>query len=140
MLAESRIFPCPNCREYIDTNSPACRFCSAPVDAAAAITAADLQDKVNQACSDASYIRTATGVYTILLILNFFRLPLVGWGLLILFFALPVMLIRWHLQFGRLKSDDPDLKTARKRKNLALIVWLAIPGLSLLALIAATML
>lgn len=56
MLPQPQTFPCPNCNEIINDTSEKCRFCSAPIDRQAAAVAGELQSKVNQACSDASFL------------------------------------------------------------------------------------
>jgi hypothetical protein len=52
------IFECPVCKQTIDASSTKCRFCSAAIDPAAAEAAAEKMAKVNQAFSDASFLRT----------------------------------------------------------------------------------
>lgn len=52
-------------------------------------------------------------------------LPLVRLGFLITFFVVLILLIRWQVKFGSLLTSDVDYKTAKQRKNLALILWLA---------------
>ena len=52
-----RIFPCPRCKETIDTAAVNCPFCSVSIDPKLAEAAADRMARVNQACSDASYLR-----------------------------------------------------------------------------------
>ena len=59
MLSQPQTFPCPNCNEIINDSMQTCRFCSAPVDPQAASAAAENQSRVNRACSDASFLRTA---------------------------------------------------------------------------------
>jgi cytosine/uracil/thiamine/allantoin permease len=51
-------------------------------------------------------------------------LPLVGWGFLIIFIAVLVMIIRWQVTFSGVITNDPDYEKARRTKNLALILWL----------------
>jgi hypothetical protein len=124
-----RTFPCPNCLEIINETMRACPHCAAPVDPEAAGAAAELQDKVNQACSDASYLRTAAVVMFGFLGLSLIPfVPLVFWGFLITFVAVVVLLVRWQSRFGRLQSADPDYAQARRSRNVALVLWvLAVP-------------
>lgn len=56
-MAQSRIFQCPNCREYISTDAKTCRFCSTPVDAQTAQTAADAQAVENKQYRRKQYAR-----------------------------------------------------------------------------------
>ncbi len=93
-----------------------CPFCSAPIDHAAATASAEEFAKVNQACSDASYLKImAWSVLSAFLIMF---LPIVGIaglaGLWFLRFAIPVMLIRWWIKFGKIKSDDPEFVRAKR--------------------------
>lgn len=108
-----------------------CPFCSIAIDEQAAATAAQLQAKVNQSCSDASYVRIAALAMFVFLGLSFIPFPFIGlvyWGFAITFVVVIVMVVRWQLKFGRLKTTDPDYLQARYQKNLALVLWLiAIP-------------
>ncbi|HME57555.1 MAG TPA: zinc ribbon domain-containing protein [Terracidiphilus sp.] len=124
----ARIFQCPKCQETIDTSVKFCRFCGTPVDAGAAEEAAAVMAKVNQACSDASYLRIMA--VSILVFATLSLAPIVGhlgyWGLLFLLFAVPVMLVRWWIKFGKIQSIDPDFRRARQT-----IVVISIPGVIL---------
>ncbi len=109
------IFECPNCRQTIDASATQCRFCSAPIDPVAAEAAADKMARVNQACSDASYLRTAA--ISILVFLGIMFIPfmtLLGvFGYYFLMFAVPFLAIRWWVKFHGLGAVDPDFKRAR---------------------------
>ncbi len=106
-----------------------CPFCSNTIDQQAAAAAAEVQDKVTQSDSDASYTRTAAVAMFVFLGLSFVPLiPVVYWGFLATFVVVIVMVIRWQVRFGRLKTEDPDYRQAVYRNNLALVLWLlAIP-------------
>jgi Ca2+/Na+ antiporter len=121
--------PCPACREIVSASASVCRFCSTPIDPVIAAAAADNQDKVNQACSDASFLKTAAILMWVFLGLSFIPfVPLVGWGFLIVFVVVLVLLIRWHLKFSGLNTTDADYQQAKRSRTLALILWLvAIP-------------
>ena len=122
---DSRIFQCPNCKETINTSATHCRFCSAPIDAHEAEAAADLMAKVNQACSDASYLRIMASSMAVLWLVSF--LPLIGmvgfWGARFLLFAVPVMAFRWWKKFGSLHPDDPDFPRAKRAVRISLGIW-----------------
>jgi hypothetical protein len=109
------IFECPVCKQTIDSSSTKCRFCSATIDLAAAELAAEKMAKVNQACSDASFLRTMA--ITILVFLGFMFVPFLSIlgisGYWFLMFAVPFMTIRWWVKFGAIRADDRDLKRAR---------------------------
>lgn len=125
MLAQPQTFPCLECKEIINDSMSRCRYCNAPVDPQAAAEAASLQSRVNQACSDASYLKTAALVMWAFFGLSFIPfMPLVSWAFLFTFVAVLVMIIRWQLKFGRIKTDDADYPRARRSKNLALLLWL----------------
>jgi len=125
MLAQPQTFPCPNCKEIINDSMAQCRYCNAPVDPKAAAAAADLQSRVNQACSDASYLKTAALVMWAFLGLSFIPfVPLVSWAFLFTFLVVLVLIIRWQFKFGGIKTDDTDYPRARRSKNLALLLWL----------------
>lgn len=57
-MGEPTIFECPACKETIDAKAETCRFCGVAVDHESAHKAAALMAKVNQACSDASYMKS----------------------------------------------------------------------------------
>jgi hypothetical protein len=115
LSSEVRVFPCPNCRETINTSMQQCPFCSTLIDHAAAETAAADTARVSQACSDASYLKIMLGTliaFSVILFVPF--LGLVGLiGFVFIKYAVPVMIIRWWIRFGRLKTDDPDFRNAR---------------------------
>ena len=125
MLGQPQTFPCQNCKEIINDSMTSCRYCSAPVDPQAAASAAALQARVNQACSDASYLKTAALVMWAFLGLSFVPfVPLVSWAFLVTFVAVVVLIVRWQLKFGRIKTEDPDYPRAKRSKNLAALLWL----------------
>ena len=130
MLAQPQTFPCPNCNEMINDSVQICRHCSTPVDFEAAKIAAELQSKVNQACNDASYLRTAA--VTIFVLLGVSLVPFIAFvgylGSLFTFFIVVVLFIRWQVKFGKLQTSDVDYARAKRQKNIALILWIiAIP-------------
>jgi hypothetical protein len=52
-LTAVHVFPCPNCRETINTSMQQCQFCGAAIDAAAAEQAAAHTSRISDAVSDA---------------------------------------------------------------------------------------
>ena len=107
-----------------------CRFCSAPVDSQAAAAAAELQNRVNRACSDASFLRTAAAAMFVLLALSVvpFISLITYLGFIVTFFVVLVLIIRWQIRFGRLQTNDTDYKRAKRLWMVALILWfVAIP-------------
>lgn len=122
------IFECPVCKQTIDASSAQCRFCSAPVDPVAAQAAAEKMAKVNQACSDASYLRTAA--ISILVFIGVMFIPFMGLvglvGYYFLLIAVPVLAIRWWVRFGRIQADDSDFRRARITV-IVISVLIAIP-------------
>jgi hypothetical protein len=129
VIATPRTFRCPSCNEMINDSMTQCRFCSVPVDPGVAQLIAERQEKANQACSDASYLRNAAIAMYVFMGLSFIPLlPLVGWGFLITFVVVLVLLIRWQVKFGRLTINDADYLSARRSWRLSLVLWIvAIP-------------
>lgn len=110
-----RTFPCPNCNEIINDSMTQCRYCSVAIDPGVAQLVADRQEKVNRACSDASFLRTAAIAMFVFLGLSFIPiLPWVAWGFVIIFVVTIVLLIRWQLKFSDLVTNDVDYKNARR--------------------------
>jgi hypothetical protein len=109
------VFPCPSCRNTIDTTAQQCRFCGAAIDPVAAAAAAKATSRVSQACNDASYLRIAA--VTLLVFLGVMFIPFFGLvgvlGYWFLSIAIPVLTIRWWIKFGGIKTEDPDFPHAR---------------------------
>ncbi|HEY7545361.1 MAG TPA: hypothetical protein VID27_10785 [Blastocatellia bacterium] len=103
-----------------------CRFCSAPIDQNAAAAAASVLDRVNEACSQGSYIKIAARTIPVFFGLSF--VPFISWacflGLIFLLILVPGMIIHWWVKFGGvLKVNDPDIEAARKSVMVALAIW-----------------
>ena len=123
MFAQPRTFPCPNCNEMINDSMTQCRFCSVPVDPGIAAIVAEKQEKTNQACNDASFLRTAAMAMLVFLGVSFIPLiPFAYWGFLITFVVVVVLLIRWQVKFGSLITSDKDYLKAKRSRNVALIL------------------
>ncbi|HLL73594.1 MAG TPA: hypothetical protein VK363_19305 [Pyrinomonadaceae bacterium] len=122
-LAAPTFFRCPKCSEYISADAASCRFCGAPVDAAEAARSAATQQTVNSAYSDALTLRQLA--YGCLVGIGFGLLKFRLVGTIAYLFALtvlPVLIVRWHLRYRKIKSDDPDFKKARSARNFAVAV------------------
>jgi hypothetical protein len=120
--SQPRILPCPSCGEMIYSDTTQCRFCNAPLDSAAAATAADNQKKVNDACNQAKRIRNMAGAMWAFLGVSLF------WGaitiaVVVLFILIPLSLIYWEINYGRLTTADPDYKRAKRDRLIALGLW-----------------
>lgn len=108
------VLPCPNCQETINTSMQVCPFCSVPIDRDAAEVSAAATSKISQACSDASYLRIILGLLIPFGVGIFFPfLGLLGMGgFVFIKYALPVMIIRWWIKYGRIRTTDPDFAAA----------------------------
>lgn len=110
------VLPCPNCNQTINTTMQVCPFCSFPIDHAAATASAEVFARVNQACSDAGFLKVMAGATGAFFLLGL--LPFVGFlgtlGFWFLALATPVMVVRWFVKFGDLKSGDPEFVSARQ--------------------------
>jgi hypothetical protein len=121
--AQPRILPCPSCGEMIYSDTAKCRFCSAPVDSTAATAAADNQAKVNNACNQAKWIRNVAGsMWAFIAIGLIFTAGTLG--VFACFFLIPAWLISWQINYGRLKTADPDYQRAKRDRLIALGLWL----------------
>ena len=137
-INRTKVFECPKCKETIDAAETKCRFCGAAIDAEAAEKAAEVMARVNQACSDASYLRIAA--VATLVFLGMMFLPFFSWygtwGFYILVLAVPVMAIRWWGRFFRIETEDHDF--IRARRTVAVISLLVFfPFIRILMGIAA---
>jgi hypothetical protein len=123
----ARTFPCPNCNEMITETATQCRFCAVPIDPGVAELSARRQEQVNQACSDASYLRaTAVGMHVFLV--ASLVLGMAFWAFVVTFWMGVFLVIRWQLKFSDLLTNDPDYPKARRSKNIsALVVPAALP-------------
>jgi hypothetical protein len=121
---------CPKCGQTIDASADVCRFCGAKINHDAAQKAAHLLASVDQACSDASYLRSTVVIVLILLggvvfallrqprffVLFGFENTLLGFCVLVLLVSSPFPLwtLRWWRKYASLTSDDEDFQNARK--------------------------
>ena len=137
MFDETLNFPCPSCKEIINDRAEQCKYCGAPIDKGVAQFAAEVQSKVNQAYSDASYLKTAAfALWSLLAISLIPFVPFVFYGAVFIFFALIVMIIRWQLKFRNINTTDTDYQKAKHNKNIAFVLWVvALPGFLLRDLI-----
>ena len=147
VIANPRTFRCPNCNEMINDSMTQCRYCNVPVDPGVAQLIAERQEKANQSYSDASYLRTAAVAMYVFLGLSYVPVIglLFGWGFVITFIVVLVLLIRWQVKFGSLVTNDADYLKARRSWRLSLILWIVaiflgfiIPFLIQLVLVVAT--
>lgn len=125
MIANPRTFRCLNCNEMINDSMTQCRYCNVPVDPGVAQLIAERQEKANQSYSDASFLRTAVVAMFMFMGLSYVPyVPLVGWGFLVTFVVVLVLLIRWQMKFGSLVTNDADYLKARRSWRLSLVLWL----------------
>ena len=121
--AYPRTFRCPNCNEMINESAVKCRFCLLAIDPGVAELIAGRQAKVNEACSDASYLRrTAMAMYVFLGFAVVFTFAY--WGFLITFWMGLVLMIRWQVKFSELITNDPDYAKAKRSKSVSLLLLL----------------
>jgi uncharacterized membrane protein YcjF (UPF0283 family) len=149
------VFECPHCKQTIDTSASVCRFCGARVDHEEAETATHLLAKVDQACSDASYLRNtavtmfclSVGVAIGLLRSSRFVLRVgfqnvvLGFCAMVLILSLPFPFwsLRWWRKNARLSSDDDEYQDARTMVRstgfAAVAAWVTFGSLLCLVLI-----
>ena len=123
MFPKVRTFPCPNCKEIITHGVTQCRFCLVPVDPGVADLVTGRQENVNQAVSDASYLRSAAvamfGFLAVGMVLTF-----AYWGFVGTFVVVGVQLLRWQIKFSDLLTSDPDYHKAKRSKNISFVLFL----------------
>ena len=110
------VLPCPKCKETINTSMRECPFCSAAIDRDVAEGSAATTSRISQACSDASYLKIMLGILIPFGATIFFPfLGLIGLvGFVFIKYALPVMIFRWWIKYGHIKTADPDFRSARR--------------------------
>jgi hypothetical protein len=86
----------------------------------------------SQACSDASYLKIMLGILIPFGVLIFF--PFLGLfglvGFVFIKYALPVMIVRWWIKYGRIKTTDPDFRNAR-----GTVIWVSAVSFLVLLLV-----
>ena len=111
-----QVVPCANCGGTINTSLAKCPFCSFPVDPATAEQAAVEFARVNQAISDASYLRilgiSAVVFFFLRVVPLFSMIGLVGFWFVEI--AIPVLAIRWFIRFGSIKPREKEMAKARR--------------------------
>lgn len=124
-MFQTQTFPCPYCNEIINDSMRECRFCRALIDPLAARAAGELQSRVNEACSEASYTATAAYLMFAFLLLDLIPfVPFVWLAYVLTFFAVVFLIVRWQVRFGGLRTRDPDYGRAIFSRNVALVLWL----------------
>ena len=115
-MAGPTIFDCPNCRETIDATAETCRFCGAKVDHEAASKAAAVMARINQACSDASYMKSTAFTLPVFFCLRFvpFISLLGSVGFIGLLIAIPIWVLVWRHKYAGIVSADRDFQKARR--------------------------
>jgi hypothetical protein len=115
-MGEPTIFECPNCKETIDAKAENCRFCGAKVDRDAALMAAAVLSRVNQACSDASYMKSTAFALPVFFVLRFvpFLSGLGSLGFTVLLVVIPLWALRWWFKYRKIETDDADFCRARR--------------------------
>jgi hypothetical protein len=133
-MGEPTIFECPNCKETIDATAETCRFCGAVVDREAARKAAALMAKVNQACSDSSYMKSTALTLPVFFILRFvpFISAMGGIAFWVLLIAIPLWSLRWLLKYRGIVTDDAEFRKARST-----VKWIGIIVATILAIFVA---
>lgn len=109
------IFTCPKCAETIDSSAEKCRFCGEKVDPEEAQRAALVLSKINQACSDASYMKSTTLALPVFFILRF--VPFISgfgvMGFIGVSAAVPIWAARWWFKYGNIATTDEEFQKAR---------------------------
>jgi hypothetical protein len=120
-----RTLRCPSCNEMINESVTQCGFCSVPIDRGTAQLIADKQQRANKACSDASYLRTATIAMFVFLGLSVIPfIPLVTLAFDIVFIVVVVLVILWQVRYNGLIISDPDFEAAKLSWRTSLILML----------------
>jgi len=60
-------------------------------------------------------------------------------GFIITFFVVLVLMVRWQIKFGSIKTQDVDYQGAKRLRNVALVLWVVAFPLFLLRDIFVTL-
>ena len=131
----ARIFPCTKCGEMIYSDSPTCRFCSAPVDRQAAEASADVQKEVNNAVSLAKWIRNSAGVMWGFVAFGT-AVGIASIAATACIFVIPLSLISWQIKYGGLKTADADFAKTKRDRVIALLLWLGASAIQIMIIVA----
>jgi hypothetical protein len=120
------IFQCPNCNETIDSTADSCRFCGGKVDHEAASKAALVMAKIDQACSDASYMKSCAWALPVFFVFRF--VPFFNGfgtiGFIALLIVIPAWALRWWLTYADIATQDADFLRARSTVKITGIICL----------------
>jgi hypothetical protein len=110
-----RVFPCPHCKEFINTSMSECKFCGTAVDYEAAQRAAEIQEQTAKACSDANYLKVTARTMPIFYLVSWVPIigGIAGWGFLFLLFAVPIMAALWLVAPPYDSYDRPGLQNGQ---------------------------
>jgi hypothetical protein len=77
---------------------------------------------VNDACSAASHLKIMGSSMAAFAVLRV--LPIVGYDVYaFLFFAIPIIAIRWKVKFRSVRSNEPDFVAAKRGPRIAMGWW-----------------
>ncbi len=124
-LDKTRVFKCSSCGEYINTSMSACKFCGNQVNLETAEQAADVQDAIGNACSEANYLKVTARAIPVAYAVSFIPLigGAVGWGFLILLIVTPSMFLRWWIKYPTIQTSDGDYKAAKTSTWISIAIW-----------------
>jgi predicted RNA-binding Zn-ribbon protein involved in translation (DUF1610 family) len=109
------VFDCPGCKKTINIADAVCPYCGVTIDRETAEREVARMEKINRACSDAVFLRTAILLWPVSWLLML--VPIIGWvglgGSILLFFVLVFLIIRWWVRNYNLRSTEADFKRAR---------------------------
>ncbi len=131
------VFDCPNCKQTINVTLTQCTYCGVAIDASVAEIAAVKMARQNNACSDASFLRTcalAMPVFWLLMLVPFVSMLGVC-GYFFLLFAIPFLSIRWWVKYANVELSDSDTRRARTTVVVISVLILLPWGLELLRLL-----
>jgi hypothetical protein len=122
------VFDCPKCKQTIDASATSCRFCGAPVDRDIALKSAALLAKVNQAISEANYMRTVALSLPVFYVLHLipFANMLGELGFLIVTVVVPIWGVIWWIRYNAIEYEDAEFKKSRRAVLRTTIVIAAV--------------
>lgn len=127
---ETRMYPCPNCKEIVRIDSTECRYCGSTIDEATARRLNLDFQRVTDAVAKANTFKQSIWLAVLLIVASpvIFLIIRTEDARNILISAAPIgflaYAISWQRKYGRLETPDKEYPDAVRDMRRSLLVWL----------------